>query len=116
MLCTSAKRRQNWIVENTISKSLLTTMGMITYHKTCFRHKVTKEHRYLLDDITAMEAHARMTEDVEAKRLEQVVDCSYEKTGKMVVRNEKISKQTIKNKLEKLEIPLQLEKREKNGR
>lgn len=113
MLCTSGKRSQKWNIENTVRKSLLTTMGMIEYKKTCFEEKESGRHRYLLDEVMGIESHARMTEDVEVKILEEAVETSYEKAGSKAVRNEKISRQTVKNKIEKLEIPIEREKKEK---
>ncbi|MDO4325816.1 MAG: UPF0236 family protein [bacterium] len=68
---------------------------------------------YSLDEVMGIKSHARMTEDVEVKILEEAVETSYEKAGSKAVRNEKISRQTVKNKIEKLEIPIEREKSEK---
>lgn len=46
-----------------------------------------------------------MTEDAEAKLLEEAVETSYQKGGKAVSLRESVSKQTVKNKVHKLRFP-----------
>ena len=56
--------------------TLLTSLGSVTYHKTLFRNKHTGEYEYLLDRIMGIEKHARLTEDAEARILEEAVQTS----------------------------------------
>ena len=54
------------------------------YQKTLFKNKETGACEYLLDRIMGLESHVRMTEDAEAKMLEEAVDSSYRK-GDIVI-------------------------------
>ena len=58
-----------------------------------------------------MESHERLTEDAEAKLLEEAVQISYRKAGEEISLTDEVSKQTVKNKLHKLTFPQQKEKK-----
>lgn len=73
--------RSEWYIVRRDETTLLTSLGSVTYHKTLFKNKFTGEHEYLLDRIMGIEKHARMTEDAEAKLLEEAVQTSYRKGG-----------------------------------
>jgi hypothetical protein len=49
-----------------------------------------------------LESHVRITEDAEAKILEEAVETSYQKGGKNISLTDLVSKQTVKNKIHKL--------------
>ena len=105
MLRDSAKRKKSWEVVKTDSKRLTTSLGTICFDKTLFRNKQTGERSYLLDRIMGIESHERLTEDAEAKLLEEAVQTSYRKAGGETSLTDQVSKQTVKNKLHKLTFP-----------
>ncbi len=105
MLKESGKRTQNWVVEKDVEKQLLTSLGTVRYKKTLFTNKETGEMEYLLDRIMCLEKHARMTEDAEAKLLEEAVQTSYRRGGENASILDKVSKQTVKNKIHQLKFP-----------
>ncbi len=105
MLKESGKRTQNWMVEKNVEKQLLTSLGTVRYKKTLFTNKETGEMEFLLDRIMGLERHARMTEDAEAKLLEEAVQTSYRRGGENASILDKVSKQTVKNKIHQLEFP-----------
>lgn len=75
-------------------------MGSVTYHKTLFQNKETGQYKYLFDRIMGMEKHARMTENAEAKILEEAVQTSYRIGGENAAMTEEaVSKETVMNKL-----------------
>ena len=54
-----------------------------------------------------IEKHARMTEDAEAKLLEEAVQTSYHKGGESVsISSEEVSKETVMNKIHTLDFPV----------
>ncbi len=57
--------------------TLLTSLGIITYQKTLFRHIQTGEYEYLLDHVMRIKSHARMTENIKARILEEAVQTTY---------------------------------------
>ncbi len=109
MLRDSAKRKQSWEVVRTDEKKLTTCLGTVCFEKTLFRNKQTRESAYLLDRILGIESHERLTEDAEAKLLEEAVQTSYRKAGEETSLTDQVSKQTVKNKLHKLTFPQQKE-------
>ncbi|MCB6414962.1 ISLre2 family transposase [Faecalimonas umbilicata] len=111
MLRDSAKRKQCWEVVRTDQKKLTTSLGTVCFEKTLFRNKQTRESAYLLDRILGIESHERLTEDAEAKLLEEAVQASYRKAGEETSLTDHVSKQTVKNKLHKLTFPQQKEEK-----
>lgn len=108
-LRTSGFRRKNWVISRRDETSLITSLGTVKYQKTLFKNKNTGACEYLLDRIMGLESHVRMTEDAEAQMLEEAVDSSYRKGGIRASMTEKVSKQTVKNKIHKLNFPLEMQ-------
>lgn len=107
-LCKDNFRRNKWSIVKRDSTTLLTSLGYVSYKKTLFINKETKERVYLLDELMGIEKHARMTEDAEARILEEAVESSYRKGGNNVSLTESVSKQTVKNKVHRLNFPLEV--------
>lgn len=98
--------RPEWYIVRRDETTLLTSLGSVTYHKTLFKNKFTGEYEYLLDRIMGIEKHARMTEDAEAKLLEEAVQTSYRKGGENVsITEDTVSKETVMNKIHALRFP-----------
>lgn len=98
--------RPDWYIVRRDETTLLTSLGNVTYHKTLFKNKFTGEHEYLLDRIMGIEKHARMTEDAEAKLLEEAVQTSYRKGGESAsISDDMVSKETVMNKIHNLNFP-----------
>lgn len=105
-LRNSAKRKREWYIVRRDETSLLTSLGTVRYKKTLFKNKETGKSEYLLDRAMNLDKHTRMTEDAEAKILEEAVESSYRKGGLNVsIGREEVSKQTVKNKVHALEFP-----------
>ena len=100
----SGLRKTKWVISRKDETSLITSLGTVKYHKTLFKNKETGSCKYLLDRIMGLESHVRMTEDAEAKMLEEAVDSSYRKGGTKASISDTVSKQTVKNKIHDLKI------------
>ena len=111
MLRDSGKRKQSWEVVRTDRKTLTTCLGTVCFEKTLFRNKQTRESAYLLDRILGIESHERLTEDAQAKLLEEAAQISYRKAGEETSLTDQVSKQTVKNKLHNLIFPQQREEK-----
>ena len=60
-----------------------------------------------------LEKHARLTEDAEAEILKEAVQTTYEKAGIQVsVSSDEVSKETVKNKIHRLEFPKNTEEKQ----
>lgn len=110
----SQERKRHWQIVRRDETTLLTSLGSVTYHKTLFRNKETGKSEYLLDRYMNLEKHARMTEDAEAKILEEAVESSYRRGGENAsIGLEAVSKETVMNKLHALAFPKAEAKAEK---
>lgn len=106
MIRESSSRKEKWEIVRTDTRQLITSLGTISFQKTLYRHKKTRENVYLLDQILPLSPHQRLTEDAEARLLKEAVQTSYRKAGEETCKNEeKVSKQTVKNLLHSLEFP-----------
>jgi hypothetical protein len=98
--------RKDWYIERRDEASLLTSLGEIQYHKTYFHNRKTGEYCYLLDQLMGLEKHARISEDAEARILEEAVESSYRNGGiNASIGEQNVSKETVMNKLHALEFP-----------
>lgn len=105
----SPVRRKKWVIEAHHEKTLLTSLGDVTFQKTLFQNKETKEYSYLLDRILGLKPKQRLTEDAIAKILEETVQTSYQRGAESVSETAKISRQTVKNILHALTFPSETE-------
>ena len=112
MLQKSPIRRNKWVVEAHSSKQLTTSLGDVVFRKTLFTSKETGKSEYLLDRILGIDPNERLTEDAEARLLEEAVQTSYRRGGEEASLMSGVSKQTVKNKIHSLTIPRTEEKPE----
>ncbi len=106
-LCEKKSLRPDYYVVRKEKTTLLTSLGTLYYRKTLFQNQKTGTYEYLLDRVMGLAKYARMTEDAEARILEEAVETSYEKGGKNVSISsiEEVSRETVKNKIHKLTFP-----------
>ena len=105
MIKSSPSRKRSWEVVRNDQKSMLTSIGEISYIKTLYKNKKTGSRTYLLDKYLDIEENARLTEDAEACILEEAVQTSYRRGGEAASILDKVSKATVKNKLHSLKFP-----------
>lgn len=98
--------RKGWYIVRRDAASLLTSLGEVVYHKTLFKNTATGESCYLLDQLMGLEHHVRITDDAEARILEEASESSYRKGGANAsINGGSISKEAVMNKLHRLEFP-----------
>ncbi|MDD6841811.1 MAG: ISLre2 family transposase [Spirochaetales bacterium] len=105
MLNESEVRKLSWVVDRHETKQLITSLGSVNYSKTMFKNKEYGNRSYILDLIMGMDPHERMTEDAEAKLLEEAVQTSYRRGGEETSILDKVSKQTVMKKIHALKFP-----------
>lgn len=105
MLRESPIRLKNWVIEAHDTKQLTTSLGDVQFQKTLFTNRETGKSEYLLDRILGLSPNERLTEDAEARLLEEAVQTSYRRGGEEVSLESEVSKQTVKNKIHQLEFP-----------
>ena len=105
MIRKSSLRKKEWLVEAHSFKQLTTSLGDVKFMKTLFCNRKTGESEYLLDRILGLAPHERITEDAQAKMLEEAVQTSYRRGGEETSLTTEVSKQTVKNKIHQLKFP-----------
>lgn len=105
MIIESPLRKRHWNIECHSEKQLTTSIGDVTFTKTLFVNKESGKSEYLIDRLMGLDKHERVTEDAMAKMLLEAVQTSYRRGGKECSLLSEVSKQTVKNKIHKLEFP-----------
>ena len=105
MLCESSFRQKSWTIEAHHTKTLITSLGDVTFRKTLFLNRQTKQHSYLLDQILGLEPKQRLTEDAAARMLEEAVQTSYGRGAQQASLGTQVSRQTVKNRIHALKFP-----------
>ena len=105
LLEESLKRRLHWHVKDRGQKNIMSPVGMLSFTRTRFKNKETKETAYLLDRILGLAPHIRMSDGVKAALLEEAVQTSYEKAGSKACSGKCVSKETVMNYVHGMEIP-----------
>jgi len=105
MIQKSPVRLKRWVVESHTSKQLITSLGAVTFSKTLFTNREKGTSEYLLDRLLGLERNERLTQDAEARLLEEAVQTSYRRGGEETSLTAEVSKQTVKNKIHQLEFP-----------
>lgn len=74
--------RPGWVVERKDeAKTVVTPFGGLTYERTYYQHKGTKEYAHLVDRMAGLEPHSRIDAAAKASLLENAVEQSYRKSG-----------------------------------
>lgn len=115
MLQESPVRLRHWVVESHTDKQLITSLGMVNFHKTLFTSKETGRSEYLLERILGLKRNERMTEDAEVRMLKEAVQTSYRRGGAETSLTAEVGKQTVKNKVHGLKFPKNEEKAEREA-
>ncbi len=105
LLEESLKRRLHWQVKDHSQKNIMSPVGMLSFTRTRFKNKETKETAYLLDRVLGFGPHARMCDGVKAAILEEAVQTSYEKAGREACPGECVSRETVMRHVRGMEIP-----------
>ena len=92
-------RKKEWaVVRKDDAKGLLTPFGMVTYSRTYYQHKESKEYAYLVDRKAGIKANSRISESLKAELVDSSAVMSYENATKersRYNRELKVSKQTV---------------------
>lgn len=74
--------RPGWVVERkNETKSVLTPFGQLTYERTYFQHKQTREYAHLVDRMAGFEPHCRIDAATKGILVEAAANQSYRKSG-----------------------------------
>ena len=99
--------RPGWVVvRKGDPRTVLTSLGEVTYRRTYFRNKKTGEYAYLADSLIGLESHERLTEDAKTRILEEAVCTSYRKGGENAsIAGDAVSKEAVMDLVHPLRFP-----------
>lgn len=97
--------RRGWVVERRgEEKTITTTFGDVTYKRTYYYNKETKEYAHLVDIVAGYGSHARVDAFLKAELIEMATELSYRKSGRKPEENAVgtgVSGQTVMNTIRK---------------
>lgn len=113
-------RRQKWQVWRSGDyKEIVTRFGLVSYKRTYYRHKETKQYAYLVDEQAGYTPHLRVDHNVKAELVACAANLSYRKSGQVIGErcgNVSISGQTVKKAVdtfERVTLPSKIKKQVK---
>ena len=100
------ERKLKWEVVRKDDKKLLTSFGLVTYNRTYYQHKESKEYAYLVDRKAGIKPNSKVSENLKAELVDSSAVMSYEHATEELSRYNrelKVSKQTVGNYIKAFE-------------
>lgn len=96
-------------------RTIISIFGEINFKRRYYQDKETKERIYLLDQFLKLEKRERMLPNVKERLIEEARETSYKRARQKASYGTEISKQTVKNEINKLDFKPEIveEKEEK---
>ena len=99
------KKEHRYDIVKTDSKTLITSIGEVTFHKRLYKEKESGKSCYLFDKVMSIRKGTRYTIDAETNAMEEVIETSYRRGGNSASLTSSLSKVTMMNMLKNLVIP-----------
>lgn len=84
-------------------RTIISIFGEVNFKRRYYQDKKTKERIYLLDQFLKLEKRERMLPNVKERLIEEARETSYKRAGQKASYGTEISKQTVKNEINKLD-------------
>ncbi len=88
-------------------RTIISIFGEINFKRRYYQDKETKERIYLLDQFLKLEKRERMLPNVKERLIEEARETSYRRAGEEASYGTEISKQTVKNEINKLDFKVE---------
>ena len=92
-------RKSKYNKQRTDKRTIITTVGDVTFDCTYFRNKEDNSYHYLLEELINLDKHERLTEAAEVAVLTEALKTSYEEATRVLPSKQKISKSTVYEKV-----------------
>lgn len=92
-------RKSHYNAQRTDKRTIISTVGDITFDCTYYRNREDKSYHYLLEELINLDKHERLTEAAEVAVLTEALKTSYEEATKVLPSKQKISKSTVYEKV-----------------
>ena len=87
-------------------RNIVSIFGNITYKRRYYYDKTSKERVYLLDRVIGIKPNENLLPNVKERLIKEATESSYEHAGEVAAYGVKISKQEVKNQIEKLDLDI----------
>lgn len=95
-------------------RTLISIFGEINFKRRYYQDKETKERIHLLDQFLKLEKRERMLPNVKERLIEEARETSYRRAGQKASYGTEISKQTVKNEINKLDFRSEIAEEKEN--
>lgn len=92
-------RKGKYIVQRTDKRTLISSVGDITFNSTYYRGVEDEKYHYLIEEILGIDAHERFTEEAEVVLLTEALKNSYAEAARKLPSRQNITKTTVMNKV-----------------
>lgn len=100
MFRKSSKRKANYTIQRKDSRTLITTVGDVTFKHTLFKNNATKRYQYILDEVIGLPEHERFSSLAEAKVLSEAEVHSYQHAAdSLSINGQTVSKTAVMEKV-----------------
>ena len=95
-------------------RTIISIFGEVNFKRRYYQDKETKERIYLLDQFLKLEKRERMLQNVKERLIEEARETSYRRAGEKASYGTEISKQTVKNEINKLDFKAEISEEKAN--
>lgn len=95
-------RKGKYNAQRTDKRTLISSVGDITFNSTYYRGVEDGRYHYLTEEILGLDAHERFTEEAEAVLLTEALKSSYSEAARKLPSKQKITKTTVMNKIHRI--------------
>ena len=92
-------RKNRYTAQRTDKRTIISTVGDVTFDCTYYRNREDKSYHYLLEELINLDKHERLTEAAEVAVLTEALKTSYEEATNVLPSKQKISKSTVYEKV-----------------
>lgn len=92
-------RQGKYTVQRTDKRTLISSVGDISFDSTYYREKENKEYHYLVEEVLGLGSHERFTEEAEVILLTEAMKTSYAEAARSLPSKQEITKTTVMNKV-----------------
>jgi hypothetical protein len=85
-------------------RNIVSIFGEIEFKRRYYENKETSKKVYLLDEFIGIEPKQRLLENVRERLITEAIETTYENAGNKAAYGVKISRQEVKNEIEKLDL------------
>lgn len=102
-ICNSIWRQEQYIIQRTDKRTLITSVGDVTFDCTYFKRRSPKSgYTYLLADLISLDKHERFSEEAEVLLLTEALKTSYQEATRVLPSKQQITKTTVMNKVHQI--------------